>query len=166
MKKLITIVLCISLLLITGCHKNDPPKSPQTESNNAEELNTSSTDESLSDISSISSIIERSLSIEYISNEDWVTLDTSSEEGKDFIIKLNKIFPENFGECACAYIPEDIIIKFNLDEAQYNINGSSGAMDIKKVTISTVEIDSNGIVFLMPQGTALAKIKNISTIVK
>lgn len=173
MKKIYILTLVfIMIMTFVGCQHSGVnggfgphPDTIPKEKNN-EELNTSSIDESQPDISSISSIIERSLSIEYLSNEDWVTLDTNSEEGKSFIKQLKEAFPKNFGEVASAYIEEDIIIKFNLEEAQYNINGSSEGTNTKEVTICTIEIDSNGIVFLMPQGTALGKIENIDCILK
>lgn len=137
---------------------------PASESVN-KESSTKSDSSSQSSPDSIADIIRDAVSVEYRSNAEWVSADIDSTEGENFIKSLIALFPKQFGEVAAAYMPEDIVIKIILEKAtQYNVDTSSSASETREVEISTIEIATNGVVFLMPQGLSLAAVKDVETI--
>lgn len=118
------------------------------------------------EVGSIADIINNgAVSVEYKLGDEWVSENIDTATAKALIGRLTDAFPEQFGLVASAYMPEDIIIKVNLEEsAQHKVNVNSSAADIREITISTIEISHDGVAFLMPQCTPLGKIKDIDTV--
>lgn len=165
MNKIAALLLSACLLLTMGGCKAKP-SNPEIESNVVrEDSSEQSSESSQPEAESISDMINDAASIEYQKSGEWISMDLDSVEAQDFVQRLTGLFPEQFGEVAAAYMPEESVIKIHLAEsAQHHVNVSSNADVIRTVEISTIEINKNGIVFLFPQGTTLAAIKNIGTI--
>lgn len=161
MKKVFALSLAICCLwLFNGCNRSAQNKSAHSEAAFSSEASSETQAESIADI-----ISKAAVSVEYKLKDGWVVEPIDTAAAKAFIDKLIGAFPEQFGEVAFAYSPEDIIIKISLGEnAQHCVDVSSNAVAVKEVTISSIEISHDGVVFLRPQGTSLAGIKNMDAV--
>ena len=98
--------------------------------------------------------------VSYQTGGGWVSAAMDSDEAQSFTGALIALFPENFCAVSAAYEPEEIVIRFSLEEsAPHYVDVNSGPVpDAKEMEISSIEINRGGILFLLVQGAALGKV--------
>ena len=160
-KALALLLACI--LLLAGCDAASPRGEPQAAISREE---SSVLPDTPSRVEPLPDILLGAASVSYQTGGGWVSAAMDSDEAQSLTGALIALFPEKFGAVSAAYEPEEIVIRFSLKEsAPHYVDVNSGpAPDVKEMEISSIEINRGGILFLLPQGAALGKVKDVETL--